>query len=384
MASLSTAEMSAASAVAARTLVGDAGAERRIQRDLERVAAAISERVGASLQALLLVGGYARREGSVVERGGALGPYNDYDLVAVVRGRPARWVDTLNELGEEWTERLGVDVDVWPVSGDTLREAPATLFWLDVSLGGAEVLAGEPGVLHRLRPLTPRDVPLDECARLLVNRATGLALSSLEAEDRDQRRARHGHKAVLAVGDARLLAANRYHGTLAERLAELERLVSAPSVGRDLVQAYADAVAFRRRPDDWKPRGGDVDGWFAQLRGRIGHWHLDYEAWRVGAPITPLSFARWRGTLFPELPDVRRGGAVAAALRAAVKREAPLFPWLGHPRERLARASVALAYGGYDPRCRREAAAIMGLRSSQAEDREALHAGLLHLTELGG
>lgn len=367
-----------------RTLAGDRAAEERIERDLRAIASAVRERVGGSFRALLLVGGYARREGSLVaDRAGALGPYNDYDFVTVVEGDPGRWRAPLAELGHELHARVGVDVDLWPFAEHALGAVPPTLFWLDVGLGAVEVIEGDRAVLARLRVRGPREIPLDECGRLLANRATGIALSNLERDpDRDLRRARHGHKAVLAVGDSLLLAIDRYRGTVDERLRELEQLERAPSVGPELVRAYRDAARFRARPDAWRPSEGDLTAWFARTREAVGRWHLAFEAWRAGAPSDPLAYARHRGRLFPDLPDVRAGGGAVASLRAAVKRELPLFPWLGHPRERLARVAVAVAYGVGDPAARAEAARLLGLDADA--DAEALHAGLARLTARGG
>jgi hypothetical protein len=382
--SIQSAARPAPSPVRARTLVRDASAERRIDRDLRTIAEAVSERIGPRLRAVLLVGGYARHEGSVVARDGELGPYNDYDLIAVVDGGPPRFQRALAAIGAELGSSLGVEVDLWPVSARSLHRVPPTLFWLDVSLGGAELVAGDAEVLARLRPLVPRGVPLDECGRLLANRATGLALSNLEARDHDQRRARHAHKAVLAAGDVRLVAADRYRGTVAERSDELDRLALAPGVGRELAAAYRDATRFRARPDTWEPPDGDLGAWYETTVARVAAWHLGFEHWRVGSPVTPLAFARWRGRVYPSPPDVRRGVALLASVRAAAKRELPLFPWVGHPRERLARASVALAYGADDRACRLEAACLLGVDAEDAGGGRVLSEALLRSSERGG
>jgi hypothetical protein len=365
------------------TLCGDTGAEARIARDLATIAAAVEARLGPRLRALLLVGGYARGEGSVVARRGELGPFNDYDLVAVVRGRASSLRRVLNEAGHALSLRLGVDVDLLPFSEDDLAHVPATLFWLDAALGGLLVVSGPAAILGRVRRFTARCVPLEEGGRLLANRAVGLALSNLEpAAGNEDRLARHGHKAALACGDARLLACDRYRPTHAEKLAELERLQGSPSVGTDLVSAYRDATAFRARPDLWRPPGGDLAAWYAQVRQLVARSHLDHEAWRVGAPAEPQAFARWPGRVFPDLPDVRAGAAPLAALRAAIERAAPLFPYVGHPRERLARVAVALAYGHDDPPTRAAAASLLGA-SDDAED-PVLHARLQALLQRGG
>ena len=365
-----------------RTLEQDAQAEARIGEDLRNISAAVSQRLGKALRALLLVGGYARGEGSVVERDGGLGAYNDYDLIAIVGGTPQRFHAPLRALSREWTPRVGVDVDLWPLPESDMPTVPATLFWLDVSLGGAEVLSGAPGCARQLRNLAPRQVPLEEAGRLLTNRAVGLALSNLEAVDRDLRRARHGHKMALAMGDALLLASDHYAPTLRQRLEALRALRGSPSIDADLVAAYEDATRFRARPDLWKPPEHSLDRWYAIQRRKLGRWHLAFDAWRVSSPVTAEQYVRFGGQLFPNLPDVPRGRAWLSSFRAAARGQASLLPYYGHVRERLGRIAVALAYGHEQPACRSVAARLLG--TSVDADDATLHQKLEALARAGG
>ncbi|MGK3994383.1 hypothetical protein [Sorangium sp. So ce1024] len=367
------------------TLCGDPRAEMAIARDLASIAASTEELLGPRLCGLLLIGGYARGEGGVVERAGELGPFNDYDLVAVLRGRAAGRHERarLRDLGHAWTQRLGVDVDLLPLSEADLPRLPPTLFWLDAALGGVRVVMGPSALAGRLPRLSPRRVSLDECGRLLMNRATGLALSNLEpSAGNEDRIARHGHKAAFACGDVRLLACGRYRPSHVEKLAELERLEDCPAVGADLVAAYRDAVAFRTRPDRWRPPGGDVAAWYARLRALVARWHLDHEAWRTGAPADPRAYAAFRGRLFRDLPDVRPGAAPLAALRAAATGAAPLLPYVGHPRERLARVAVALAYAPDEPASRAAAERLLGVPAGATD--AVLRERLRALVQRGG
>jgi predicted nucleotidyltransferase len=354
------------------TLCRDPEAEARIQRDLRAISVALTSAIGASLRALLLVGSYARGDGGATSHGA----YNDYDLIAVVHHDDAGLRAELLRFSDEWTARLGVHVDVWPFEARRLGSIPPTLFWLDVSLGGVRVLAGDKSVDEHLHPIKPRDVPLSECGRLLANRAVGLAISNLEGpRATDESLARHAHKAALACGDVRLLAADRYASSLREKLAELERLESAPDIGQELVTAYREAIRYRTRPEAWAPPGGlRVAAWYRETRAQIAAWHLRFEAFRMGtsAIASPADFARMPGRIYDELPDVRRGGSLPAALRAALKGKAPIRPYVGHPRERLARAAVALAYGHEDPEARVEAAVLLGAPAASASDDELL------------
>lgn len=368
------------------TLWGDLRAEVRVQRDLALVAGDVRRRLGGALRALLLLGGYARGEGGVVLRDGLPAPFNDYDFVVVLAPGAVGRID-LAECERELSEQIGVDVDLFPLAEDRLGRVPETLLWLDASLGGARLVEGDPRVLGRLRRLSPRDVPLEEAGRLLANRAVGLALSNLEpVEGNEGRLARHGHKAALACGDAVLLAAARYGRNVTERLQELERLVGAPRVSAELVGRYVDAARFRERPDLWRPAGGDLVGWYREVREWVARWHLDYENWRVGAPRDPADFARWDDRLYPRLPDVRPFGAVASAVRLARAGAAPLWPWVGHPRERLARIGVALAYGIERADCLAAAARLLGMASlgSDPVAWSAAHARVERLARLAG
>lgn len=323
--------------------------------------------LGPSLAALWLCGGYGRGEGGAVARGGALVPYNDYDLVAVVDGaaRPLR--RELLTLAHALSAEVGLEVELWPVSREELNPAPKTLFWLDVALGGARLVCGDARVLGAVRRLTPRDVPLDEAGRLLANRAVGLALSRLEGfADRDAG-ARHLHKAALAVGDAALLAAGRYAGSIRER----ESLLGTTSLSPALVAAYREAAAFRRRPDRAPGLGAASE--IEERLARLGRAHLAFEARRVGAPTEPGAFARFRGPLYPTLGAslADRARAAGAALSAAARGLTPLDGWLAHPRERIARIAVAVAYG--DRAAWNEAARLLGMAPARGSSGPLAH-----------
>jgi hypothetical protein len=347
------------------TSEGDALVEARIARDLRVVGERLRASLGPRLVASLLLGSYARGEGGVVVGAdGQLAPYNDYDVVAVVR-RGARGLRApLVAIGHELTREVGVEVEVWPVDEADLDPPPRTLLWLDAALGGARVLEGDAGVLPRLARLDLRHVPLEEAARLAANRAVGLALSRLEGPGRDLLRAmRHGHKAILACGDATLLATGRYRPTLAERALELGRMAGAPLVSAEDAAAYDSAVRFHARPTC----AGASEAAFDALRRRAGRWHLAIEAWRAGAPTIPLAFVAFPGRVYRDLADVPIAGW-PAAVRAVLAGAAPVSPWLGHPRERLARAAVALAYGEPFEPSRDVAARVLGAPSGRPED----------------
>jgi hypothetical protein len=337
----------------------------RVETDLAQVSTSLSAALGPTLRAVLLLGGYGRGEGGLVERNGELGPFNDYDVVVVVERTGPGLRRRLEALGRQLGGTIGVDVDLHAIGRRRLERPPRTLLWLDAALGAVRVLAGDPGVLAGLERLTPRRVPLAEGGRLLANRATGLALSNLEAGSEPRvRAARHAHKAVLACGDVLLLAVDHYAATMTARLERLEALEGAPAIDAGLVAAYREALRFRERPDRWVPHDGDFRRWYASTCRDVGRRHLAFESWRVGTPRSVLGFAAFSGRLYRDADDLRPALAVLAHLRASLRGAAPVWPYLGHPRERLARVAVALAYGEGQPGCRTAAARLLGLSES--------------------
>ncbi|NUP04852.1 MAG: hypothetical protein HOW73_02195 [Polyangiaceae bacterium] len=324
-------------------LPGTLPVSSRIERDLARIVRGIREAAGEALEAILLVGGYGRGEGGELGDGPEAAAHNDYDLVAVCSSVSRRLRHAIERASVALGSEIGVDVDVHPVPRALVAFPPATLFWLDVSLGGARVLDGDADVLRTMRAVRTRDVPLEEGARLLANRATGIAISRLRgARTSPLETARHVHKAVLACGDVRLLAADRYRLRVGDRAADLARLAHAGAAPRSLAEAYAEAAAFRARPDRWTGPA-DIEGWLERSKDEIARWHLEFESYRFSERVDLDGYLERRSPLYPRSADTLPIGA-PAAVRAAVRRQASLRPYFGHPREKLARVAIALAY----------------------------------------
>lgn len=344
-------------AMAPFTALGDPDGERRIREDLAHVRDRVQQTWPNELSMLVLVGGYARGEGGLVHDEKGVHAYNDYDLVAVFNGKIP---DNVHHTAELLSEELRIEVELWPVTDALLADPPHTLFWTDVIRGGARVLLGDPTLIPRPRATTTRHVPLEEATRLLANRAVGIALSQLEAEDYDHRKARHGNKMVLACGDALLLSIDAYPNSVRGRLDMLRRLEGAPRVTADLVEAYASAASFRTSPHAWHPPDGDLEQWFAKVVALCEAQHMAFEGARLSQRFDPLSYASHAGRIYGQLQDVSAAGRTLSAVRAWAKKGTPLLPWVGHPRERLARVATLIAYRPEDPSARELACSLLG------------------------
>ncbi|MFO0559613.1 MAG: nucleotidyltransferase domain-containing protein [Polyangiales bacterium] len=351
------------------TVTGEPQAEDRVREDVAQITEAVTAALGDRLVALVLVGSYARGEGGVVLSDRGPRAFNDYDWLCVFDARPtAGERSALRALGALLEERRGVSVDLWPITRAQIAGAQKTLFWLDIAMGGARVLYGDASVLDPVRAMRERDVSLDEAGRLLANRAAGVALSrlALRAEQRQPPMSesalsahgasrwaeplvllRHTHKAVLACGDALLLATRRYASTLRERSAELERMCAGDAALGRLPASYREAMAFRVDALRWRPaHGQSVSEWNTEVLALVSIWHLRFERWRAGTPESAVEYARWRPALYPSSADAQRPSAMIAGALSAWRRRAIVAPWRlrMHPREQLARAVVGVAY----------------------------------------
>lgn len=357
------------------TLSRDAVVEASLAAGLRAAGDDLRAQLGPrGLRALVLVGSAARGEAGVVMRGGKPIIDNDLDFIALV-DHPRRRSRTLTTWARDWTERLGTEVDVWGVTSARWYAPPATLFWLDVTQGGARMVVGENDWLRCLPTRSAAALPAEERGRLLSNRATGLALSSLPGRHAERSvRARHAHKAVLACGEALLLSKGDYPGRLSDRL---DRLVRLGAEAYDLAEAYADALRFRVRPDRWTPKSS-FGNWYAGTVALCRRWHLELEARRTGAPalVDAWLSGPWR-RMFPARVDSRRFAGPLRSVQAMASgcSRVDAEGW-HHPRERLARVSLALAYG--DAKQRRVGMDLLG-----ADDEADAHRRLLRLVRLG-
>jgi hypothetical protein len=213
----------------------------RIDSDLDEVVATVRE-ADPHLRSLVLTGGFARGEGTVL----AGEPQNDYDLVAVRGlGRPR---EPYARLRTRLETLLGLHVDLAPVPAWRLRRAPRSIFWYETALRG-RVLWGE-DLLPRIPVRDAADLDPREGLRLLANRAAGLLLAT-RTKDGDEVRIQAA-KALLAAFDVHLLAAGRFAPSQAERWRQFQDLVAngeAPPALEMSAPLLAWAFRFKTEPN---------------------------------------------------------------------------------------------------------------------------------------
>jgi hypothetical protein len=317
---------------------GSPAFHERLHRQLQRMTAEVRDAMGDNLLALALGGGYGRGEGGVVFRNGEEAPYNDLDLVVVVRRKSGVPWDSLDAIRKKYERQLGIEIDFSrPLTVPDIRRWPRTMLWSDL-LQGHNVLTGPPDILTAHAPrIESSDLPVIEATRLLLNRGAGLlwaqrVMKGLDpAPDADFVR-RNYYKCALALGDALLVACGHYTAMCAGRDVLLARsLQDHPGLlSWDLPKMYQAALAFKFSPDQVTENPGRHS--VEILAQRWGEIYLLVEQRRSGK--TWPSLTAYAASKEPREPDQNRPGRW---LRNFVKSRR-LGMWsLRYPRELLYR-----------------------------------------------
>ena len=337
------------------TLCGDPAFESQVKQDLSRLAADAELSLAGHVRALLLVGRFARGEGSVISKHGEAHAFPGYHCLAVVDRAEPTTTAAIQELSRTWTEYLHTPVWIKAYPAEALARRQRTLWRVDFSRGGVELLAGDRTVLQRMSTLDVAELAPDEAGWLLTEQAALLAIA-LEDGDADgeslpvDRMTHLLHNLALACGDAEQLLHQQFAGGLRARLMQLKSL-DVPAVRWEL---YESAIHFLFRPDRWAP---DIDPitWRTQTLRTLRDWHLQIEARRARTPESVRRYVRHR----PPLYQQRKRGERWWQLGRLMRNQALSFPYVSDERERLARAAVALSYEGDVPASRMLAARLL-------------------------
>ncbi|HRU04138.1 MAG TPA: hypothetical protein P5137_00010 [Candidatus Brocadiia bacterium] len=297
-----------------------------LDQAVRRVADDAQAALGQNLVALVLGGGYGRGEGGVVVLDGQERPYNDLDFTVIVR-RKQGVAAALAPVSRCGREAAGVEVDFSrPLTEDDVAHWPRWLMWQDL-LNGHVVVKGPADILARLAPASLREpLPAIEATRLLLNRGAGLlwamrvARGCEAAPDSDFVR-RNYYKCALALGDAALIAWERYTTLCAGRDQRLAALEGEREEVRRLGagEMYAAALRFKVSPGgaDLPAPDDKALGAMAAAWGRV---FLGVENRRTGKGHRTLDeYVAWRGLREPELHTpwrLARNAAQNAARRA--------------------------------------------------------------------
>ena len=220
-----------------------------IGADLDLLSASLRQAYPGT-QALILVGGFGRGEGSVLIDGGPIRPINDYDLVMVTTDHVDR--DELRALRRQLADSLSVTwVDVTPRSPAALSRLPLTMYNYDLKYG-SRVLYGDPAILDQIPSMDPRRMPLVEAELQFFTRLWCFLgafstdyLAHPPAAEAAFFLTNQMSKAILACVDAILIVDGQYHYSYRERR---DRFLRRYGGQGQLAELARWAAEFKLRP----------------------------------------------------------------------------------------------------------------------------------------
>ncbi|MFZ5949926.1 MAG: hypothetical protein ACOYXC_04440 [Candidatus Rifleibacteriota bacterium] len=233
-----------------------------LDRHLKDLAKETVKALGDNLIALILAGGYGRGEGGVIVKDGTEWPYNDLDLVLVVKNANFDSNKILMPISRDFAGKLEIHVDFSrPLTIGNLKNLPHKLMWQDL-LNGHIILYGPPDILTSNMPAYMRDtLPRIEATHLMLNRGAGLIWSFriiygyINNSEEDFVR-RNFFKAALAIGDAILIAAGRHQTAYRGRDRLLAEVLKNDEFGEfnEFLSVYVQALQFKFSPDNERER----------------------------------------------------------------------------------------------------------------------------------
>jgi hypothetical protein len=276
--------------------------EARIASDLGLLREAIFDAIDQThLRTLALGGGFGRGEGTAFMTNNCPHIINDYDIT-VVHNLPrflfqARYASRLDKVAERFARRLAIkQIDFGGQHYRELSRIPKPTIANYELFHGYHIFYGEdllaPVAIH----IPVEHIPLWEGTWLLRNRSIGLILAGLyflgersPAEEERENLWIETNKAVLAVGDAFLLAQGCYHWSYRERG---RRLSSFPLVEiESWREEYCNAIKAKVNPGGCPydvPMDELIQGWY-RARDIMEQGFRWFETHRTGKPLDSWS-----------------------------------------------------------------------------------------------
>lgn len=332
------------------TVDGSDVLEKQIASDMDMVRASVLAAVEeGELAALVLGGGYGRGEGGVYAVEGEERVYNDYDFFVIVpytsRQRRSALSAKLLEVKAAIEPSFGIHVDFSPpMPLATLGSLPYEVMYMEAR-EGHHVLIGAEDVFSALPTYDPARPPLEECARLFMNRGIGIFLAGktisqrgpLNTEDHEFA-VRNIYKAMMAMGDSVLYLRGDYSPSYVERRTRFaaQDLTGVPG-GERLREVCGASLDFKMRPCHAIPGGASLEAWHRDMVDLYLQVFLWFERQRLNRPAMNWEeYARlparlpWKGLRETAKNIVRN-----------LRHRAGQFPPFGelplHPRDRMLR-----------------------------------------------
>ncbi len=323
------------------TTTGSEVFEAKVDQDMKLIVKTLAySSIGTHLQAIILIGGYGRGEGTPFATHEGQVPFNDYDLFVISTASPQTVKPILHHLEELLSKKVGIPVDLAYIQEKKLAEMEFSLMNTEMR-HGHRVLFGNKHILDQMPPFSIQALPKTEGTRLLMNRGYLLWENdrALESGDIDPRQIKkYIWKNHLAYGDCILLAFGDYAIGYQEKRDLIEKYRSdgsIPDVQRT-IDEYKQAIEFKLTGNERLWPQGNLHELQKNAKKQFHTFFLWYEGRRLKHKLA--STEKYREVLGREgSPDYPKW---KAALLNLYYLKTQAFDWgwrwlLSYPRNRI-------------------------------------------------
>jgi len=237
------------------TLYHDQIVSQKINTDLQKIVNGILQILRGKIIAIYLVGGFGRGEGGVIVEQNNVNIVNDYDILVVLKNNFKITTKYL-KLVDKFADNIASELEVKQV------DIQLTYKWqLGIPKNSVDRYEKKYGHYLLYGKATPirfiGKIPIREGFRYLYNRGNGLLLNYVVIRKKLYKKNKYlaqeliinNNKAILAMGDALLIAHGMYHYSYAERM---RRIVNLPwkrlDIDDELILLYQKAIDFKIFP----------------------------------------------------------------------------------------------------------------------------------------
>ncbi len=255
----------------------------------EAVELIVSNLSESSIDAIVLIGGYGRGEGGVVETPNGFKPHNNFDLLIITHTDCQSKEESLNQSLEEIRSLHDIGIDISLMTTQQFAKQECLVIWYDIC-HGHKVLWGKPDFLSKFHQFTVDDIPDWDVRNLLVNRASLLLINRyILFHELNKKRyktiIKHFIKAIVGYGDAFLYQKGEYHWSYRQKQLNMRKLNQQGLVNPDVAQLYEDAINFRFQPDYDQYLDIDLAQYNEDLMSTFEPIHRDFESQRLNQEL---------------------------------------------------------------------------------------------------
>ncbi len=206
-------------------------------------------------EAIILIGGYGRGEGGVININGVEQPHNNFDFLVISKkinsDQTSFLHETCKEVFENHASKLGVLVEFTIMEASKLKNIDPLVITYDMKYGH-KLISGNSDILTKNKNFEVDTIPSWDVRNLIVNRGTLLIINDLilnkkKLDKKDRKNViKHWVKAIIGYGDALLFYMGEYHYSYVEKQKRMKKQTNVNIKFRAL---YNSAMNFRFSPN---------------------------------------------------------------------------------------------------------------------------------------